>query len=169
MVYSSHHYSDTNSKAPRSVSINPLLYGIGGPGGEYKGYTPRNIPARSEYQETQAFRDNNAKSIGVGKIGEWETVEDEVVDVVAVDEEQVMREAQSSIKDSNISLRELTKDAVEEAVEFEDEDEGVSKADVRSFMVTQKVLKKADQVAGSDSDEPVFKKKRKLPAKKQAL
>lgn len=100
----------------------------------------------AEFHATQAFKDANVPTIGVGTIGEWEAYT-----------EPVMTETQSGDDGLVLPVKRGHADA------FLDEDEGVTKEDVVGFKIKEKkmlALDFPDDDRADDNDEIGFKKRK---------
>ncbi|KAJ3267917.1 hypothetical protein HDV01_003781, partial [Terramyces sp. JEL0728] len=105
-------------------------------------YDPAEMP-EVEFKVTEEFLENNQKEIGVGKIGEWEVVEDEPEQLYISEEEQdVFEKAAAEQEAEKIEKVALDKkrdastfELVEKSVpvDFKDEDTEKVAADAPAF------------------------------------
>ena len=142
--------------------INPDLYGYGtfydGGVNQQPAASLPFVPFHfdpNEFKVTEAFKEANIPTIGVGKIGEWETF----TETIAATENNRDQDDNDNDNDESATIIPVKKS---EMNEFLDEEEGVSKADVQKFKIKEKRMIEEDHCDDQSGEEDIGFKKRKV-------
>lgn len=110
------------------------------------------IPIANQFKVTEEFLDKNQRTIGVGKIGEWEEVDDPEPEAPIIEEPEPEYPQQQIEPHASSNRKQLD----------DDDDEGLDLKESRGFQLKQKsvVIENDEDQAGEGGDEPIFKKRK---------